>query len=81
MLESLLNAPELERYKIRFFIVTDFERLVAYDRRVDDSIDIDFSDLANNFDFFLPLTGQYEKPLAYAAHPADIKSKLVSGNP
>lgn len=74
VLESLLNAPELERYKIRFFIVTDFERLVAYDRRVDDSIDIDFSDLANNFDFFLPLTGQYEKPLAYAAHPADIKA-------
>lgn len=31
VLESLLNAPELERYKIRFFIVTDFERLVAYD--------------------------------------------------
>ena len=73
-LEALLAAPELEKHRIRFFIVTDFKRLAAYDSRVDDSIDIDFPDLAGNFDFFLPLTGQYEKPLAYTAHPADTKA-------
>lgn len=60
--------------KVRFIIVTDFRMLAAYDAKVDDSILIDFADLSKNFDFFLPLTGQYEKPLAYAQHPADVKA-------
>ncbi|MFU0841140.1 MAG: putative DNA methyltransferase YeeA [Burkholderia sp.] len=73
-LKELINNDELKKQRVRFFIVTDFHDLVAYDARVDDYIEIDFKDLRCNFDFFLPLTGQYEKPLEYSEHPADIKA-------
>lgn len=74
VLKDLLSDSTLTSAKIRFFLVTDFKRLAAYDKRVDDSIEIDFTDLATNYDFFLPLTGNFEKPLAYSAHPADAKA-------
>lgn len=73
-LEELKQNLVLLSHRVRFFIVTDYQRLVAYDRRVDDSLDIDFADLKSSYDFFLPLTGQYEKPLAYSTHPADSKA-------
>ena len=73
-LEELIQNPVLLSHKVRFFLVTDYQRLIAYDRRVDDRIDIDFADLKNSYDFFLPLTGQYEKPLAYSTHPADARA-------
>lgn len=41
---------------------------------MDDWADFDFADLVENYEFFLPLTGLYEKPLAYASHPADVKA-------
>lgn len=74
VLQTLVKDPSLVSAKIRFFLVTDFKRLAAYDKRVDDSLEIDFADLVANYDFFLPLTGNFEKPLAYSAHPADTKA-------
>ncbi len=73
-LEALLHVEALKAHKIRFFVVTDFEKLAAYDARIDDSLEIDLADLRGSYDFFLPLTGQYEKPVAYSAHPADTKA-------
>lgn len=73
-LEALLKEEKLQQEKVRFFLVTDYTKLAAYDARVDDSLEIDLSDLRRNYDFFLPLTGQYEKPLAYSPHPADTKA-------
>lgn len=73
-LEALLKEEKLQQEKVRFFLVTDYTKLAAYDARVDDSLEIDLSDLRSNYDFFLPLTGQYEKPLAYSPHPADTKA-------
>ena len=75
---NLLNNIEIskviQKSKIRFFLATDFENVAAYDHRVDDWTSFAFSDLRENYEFFLPLTGQYEKPLAYSAHPADVKA-------
>lgn len=73
-LESLLREEVLQKQKIRFVVVTDFKHLAAYDFKVKDSISITVDDLRSNFDFFLPLTGKYEKALEYSNHPADVKA-------
>lgn len=73
-LDELLKESVIETQKVRFVIVTNFKTLVAFDARVEDSIEIDIEDLRSNYDFFLPLTGKYEKPLAYSTHPADTKA-------
>ena len=73
-LRSIVEDPQLNNRKIRFFMTTDYENVVAYDKRVDDWTNFAFKDLRENYEFFLPLTGLYEKPLAYSAHPADVKA-------
>ena len=72
--KELCKNPVMTKQKVRFVLVTDFKRFVAYDAKVDDLIDIDFADLVLNYEFFLPITGLYEKPLAYTSHPADVKA-------
>lgn len=71
---SLATDPLITKHQIRFILATDFQTVVAYDARVDDWTDFAFNDLVENYEFFLPLTGLYEKPLAYASHPADVKA-------
>lgn len=73
-LERLLALPLIAQHKIRFVMVTDFKTVLAYDGKVDDHTEFDFDDFKTNFEFFLPLTGQYEKAIAYAEHPADVKA-------
>ncbi len=73
-LRSITREEALQKYQIRFFLSTDFENVTAYDRRVDDWVSFGFKELCENYEFFLPLTGLYEKPLAYSAHPADAKA-------
>lgn len=71
---ELVRNTAIAKHKVRFFMATDFKRMAAYDARVDDWADFDFCDLKANYEFFLPLTGLYEKPLAYSSHPADVKA-------
>lgn len=73
-LTSLLALPLITQHKIRFIMVTDFKTVLAYDGKVDDQTEFDFDDFKTNYEFFLPLTGQYEKAVAYAEHPADVKA-------
>lgn len=73
-LHPLLSDDRLAKHQIRFFLATDFEDVVAYDRRVDDWISFAFQDFRENYEFFLPLTGLYEKPIVYTEHPADVKA-------
>lgn len=73
-LERLLVLPLIAQHKIRFVMVTDFKTVLAYDNKVDDHTEFDFEDFKTNYEFFLPLTGQYEKAVAYAEHPADVKA-------
>lgn len=73
-METIRALPLLTQHKIRFVMVTDFKTVLAYDAKVDDFTEFDFDDFKTNFEFFLPLTGQYEKAVAYAEHPADVKA-------
>lgn len=74
VVQELIRNTAIAKQKVRFFMATDFKRMAAYDARVDDWSDFDFCDLKENYEFFLPLTGLYEKPLAYTSHPADVKA-------
>lgn len=74
VVQELIRNTAIAKQKVRFFMATDFKRMAAYDARVDDWSDFDFCDLMANYEFFLPLTGLYEKPLAYTSHPADVKA-------
>ena len=73
-LAEILAQPLLAAHKIRFVMVTDFTTVMAHNRKVDDTVTFDFAELPQNYEFFLPLTGLYEKPVAYAEHPADTKA-------
>ncbi|MDL2271762.1 hypothetical protein LJC23_01875, partial [Desulfovibrio sp. OttesenSCG-928-I05] len=73
-LDAILALPLIAQHKIRFVMVTDFKAMLAYDGKVDDYTEFDFEDFKTNYEFFLPLTGQYEKAVAYAEHPADVKA-------
>lgn len=73
-LRAIVNDEALTKHQIRFYLSTDFKNVVAYDRRVDDWTSFAHEDLRDNYEFFLPLTGLYEKPLAYTSHPADVKA-------
>lgn len=73
-LRDSMALPTLAAHKIRFVMVTDFTTVMAHDRKVDDTTTFDFAELPQNYEFFLPLTGLYEKPVAYAEHPADTRA-------
>ena len=65
--------------RIRFILITDFQTVLAYDSKVDDTLSCELAELKANYDFFLPLTGKYEKPVAYSEHPADVKACTKMG--
>ena len=72
--EDIFALPVIEQQKIRFILVTDYTTVIAYDRTVKDQTTFDYSDFKTNYEFFLPLTGLYEKAIAYSEHPADTKA-------
>lgn len=57
----------------RFLIITDYKTLLAVDTKTDDTLDISFSELGKNFDFFLPWAGM-EKAQHKNENPADVKA-------
>lgn len=73
-LDGILALPLISQHKIRFVLVTDCKTVLAYDGKVDDYTEFDFDDFKTNYEFFLPLTGQYEKAVEHAEHPADVKA-------
>ena len=73
-IQEIKELAVLENNKIRFILVTDFQSVMAYDRKVDDSTEFPFEEFPINYEFFLPMTGLYEKAIVYAEHPADTKA-------
>lgn len=73
-IQEIKKLSVLETNKIRFILATDFQTVMAYDRKVDDSTEFPFEEFPVNYEFFLPMTGLYEKAIVYAEHPADIKA-------
>lgn len=78
-LDSLCQADPIERNDIRFVFLTDFERVLANDLTAQEILDVPFSELAKNYHFFLPVTGQYEKAVVHSEHPADLKASEKMG--
>lgn len=69
MIERLKADEHTAKYDPRFIVVTDFETLLALDRKNADTLDVPLRELAKYFDFFLPWAGM-EK----ATHQADVKA-------
>jgi type I restriction-modification system DNA methylase subunit len=76
--ESLKSEAVIKSNDIRFIVVTDFDSLVAFDLKADESLDTDIKLLDKQYAFFLPLAG-YEKAIMYSEHPADIKASEKMG--
>ena len=72
--ETLKSEPMIAANDIRFVVVTDFDSLVAFDLKADESLDTDIRLLDKQYAFFLPLIAGYEKAIMYSEHPADIKA-------
>ncbi len=72
--DEIRAMEAVRKERIRFILVTDFETVLGVDLKVDDQISFDFAEFRTQYEFFLPLTGLYEKPIAYSEHPADVKA-------
>ncbi len=73
LLDRCKTYDKAIRHNPRFLLVTDFETLLAFDRKTLDSLDIPIQDLARHFDFFLPWAGM-EKAQHQHENPADVKA-------
>jgi hypothetical protein len=64
--------------KIRFVMVTDFVRFLAWDTLSKERLDIELDELHSNYGFFLPLVG-LEKAIIGSENPADVKAAEKMG--
>jgi type I restriction-modification system DNA methylase subunit len=72
-IEAMKTAKAVKTNDPRFLMVTDFKRILAVDRKTNDSLDIDFEELKIYFTFFLPWAGM-EKTKLSNENPADVKA-------
>jgi hypothetical protein len=72
-MEELRKDQRCMRHKPRFFVVTDFKSLLAYDTKVDDTLDIPLIELPKNMEFFMPWAGR-ERYAETMENPADVKA-------
>lgn len=78
LIDSKKNDPAILKQYPRFLVVTDFQTILAVDTHTNDSLAVPISDLAKNFDFFLPLAGM-EKTQLQSENPADVKAAVRMG--
>lgn len=78
VLQDLKQSATADKNKIRFFIVTDFQNIAAYDIQADDYLECAHTDIAQNYGFFLPLAG-LEKSSGFEENPADTKAAEKMG--
>ncbi len=74
-IDELKNSKDVTKHSPRFIIVTDFETLLAYDTKTEDTLDTELLNIVNHYDFFLPLAGM-EKATFADENPADVKASL-----
>lgn len=77
-LQTLKTDPLIKTHKIRLLVVTDFQTLLAYDIKTDDTLDVEFVELDKDYAFFLPLVG-LERAKDFSEHPADVKASEKMG--
>ncbi|MFW9619997.1 MAG: class I SAM-dependent DNA methyltransferase [Sulfurospirillum sp.] len=74
-IDELKSSKDVLKHSPRFVIMTDYETLLAYDMKTEDSLDIEILNITNHYDFFLPLAGM-EKATYVDENPADVKASL-----
>jgi len=74
-IDELKSSKEVLKHSPRFIIVSDFQTLLAYDTKTDDSLDTELLNITHHYDFFLPLAGM-EKATFTDENPADVKASL-----
>lgn len=72
-IDEAQKDPAILKQQPRFIIVTDFERLLAFDTKIEDSLDISLHELSENYAFFLPWAGM-EKTQIQSLNLADVKA-------
>lgn len=73
LIDEIKKDPAATKHDPRFIILTDFETLLAVDRKTTDTLDIPIEQIAKHFDFFLPWAGM-EKAQHQNENPADVKA-------
>lgn len=73
LLKQRIDDPAIAKNKIRFVLVTDFTRFLAWDTLSEEQLDIELHELHRNYGFFLPLVG-LEKAIISHENPADVKA-------
>lgn len=68
----------IAKNKIRFVLVTDYVRFLAWDTCSKERLDIELDELYSNYGFFLPLAG-LEKAIISSENPADVKAAEKMG--
>lgn len=71
--EEYRSLPAILKHKPRFVVSTDFDRVVAFDTKLGEQIDIFYIELPKHFTFFLPWAGM-EKSQHASDSPADVKA-------
>ena len=76
--EQRVADAAVAKNKIRFVLVTNFVRFLAWDTLTQERLDIEFEELPRNYGFFLPLVG-LEKAILNSENPADVKAAEKMG--
>ncbi|WP_187485802.1 DNA methyltransferase [Duffyella gerundensis] len=76
--ERRIADAAVAKNKIRFVLLTNFVRFLAWDTLTKERLDIDFEELPRNYGFFLPLVG-LEKAILNSENPADVKAAEKMG--
>lgn len=76
--EQRITDSAVAKNKIRFVLVTNFVRFLAWDTLTKECLDIEFEELPRNYGFFLPLVG-LEKAILSSENPADVHAAEKMG--
>ncbi|MBK5073630.1 class I SAM-dependent DNA methyltransferase [Budviciaceae bacterium CWB-B4] len=76
--ELRIVDPVIAKNKIRFVLLTDYVRFLAWDTCSKERLDIELDELYSNYGFFLPLAG-LEKAIISSENPADVKAAEKMG--
>jgi len=72
-LNNLKQSDKVTKQAPRFIVVTDYEILLSYDTKTDESLDIPILEIPQHTDFFLPWAGM-EKSKLQTENIADVKA-------
>lgn len=73
LIDAVQSNERALKHDPRFLVVTDYETLLAVDRKTSDTLDIPILEICKHFDFFLPWAGM-EKTQHPRENPADVKA-------